>query len=90
MDRPAIGGGEREVVVGRRCGVSSGGHMRPPHNGRRKHCSGSAPVDMPPTTCVGGTENDVIPTAGVGGTEKDGSSTSMGELPRKEVNGPCW
>ncbi len=48
------------------------------------------PVDMPPTTCVGGTEKDVLPTACVGGTENDGSSTSMGELPWKEENGPCW
>ena len=38
---------------------------------------GPGPMDMPPTV-------------GVGGTEKDGSSTSMGELARKEVNGPCW
>jgi hypothetical protein len=47
-------------------------------------------MDMPPTACVGGTDNDVLPTACVGATENDGSSTSIGELACKEVNGPCW
>ncbi len=38
---------------------------------------GAGPVEMPPTACVGG-------------TEKDGSSTSIGELAWKEVNGSFW
>ncbi len=40
MSRPADGGGERESAAGRRLGVSSGGHTRPLHRGRRKHRGG--------------------------------------------------